>query len=330
MRLAFIAFSDRGHALAERLASALGGTVTRGGADAGLAEWAAESFCGADGLVFIGAAGIAVRAIAPHVNSKTSDPAVVVVDELARYAIPILSGHLGGANDLARRISTVCGAEAVVTTATDRNGVFAVDEWARRQGCAVVNPERIKVVSSKLLAGGTVLVRSDYEISGEPPEGVVMAHGDCDVRLSVRAGGGGTLRLVPRILVLGVGCRKGTPSERIERRFADFMERSGYAAEGVRRVCTVDLKANEAGLLDFCRRHGFDFTAYPAGKLAAVRGSFTASEYVLRTVGVDNVCERSAVLGSGGALLCRKDAEDGVTLALAAAPYAPDWRWAYE
>lgn len=101
----------------------------------------------------MGAVGIAVRAIAPHCKSKATDPAVVVLDECGRFAVPLLSGHLGGANALARALAEACGAIPVITTATDANGVFAVDEWAKAQGCAVLEPERIKLVSGALLAG---------------------------------------------------------------------------------------------------------------------------------------------------------------------------------
>lgn len=86
--------------------------------------------------------------------SKARDPAVVVVDELGRFAVPILSGHLGGANDLAREIAGLLGGQAVLTTATDARGIFAFDQWARRLGCAIPDPEKIRPVASRMLAGG--------------------------------------------------------------------------------------------------------------------------------------------------------------------------------
>ena len=130
MTCAYLAFTDTGLALAKRLAAALPGSVARCGQDGtSLAEWTGVQFVQSDALIFVGAAGIAVRAIAPHCKSKTTDPAVVVVDECGRFAVPILSGHLGGANDLARTIAAVCGAVPVITTATDAHGIFAVDEW---------------------------------------------------------------------------------------------------------------------------------------------------------------------------------------------------------
>ena len=108
MTRAYLAFTDTGLVLAKRLAAALPGSVARCGQDGvSLAEWASAQFVHSDALIFVGAAGIAVRAIAPHCKSKTTDPSVVVVDECGRFAVPILSGHLGGANDLARAIAAV-------------------------------------------------------------------------------------------------------------------------------------------------------------------------------------------------------------------------------
>ena len=160
MTCAYLAFTDTGLALAKRLAAALPGSVARCGQDGtSLAEWTGVQFVQSDALIFVGAAGIAVRAIAPHCKSKTTDPAVVVVDECGRFAVPILSGHLGGANDLARTIAAVCGAVPVITTATDAHGTFAADEWAKHQNCMVLEPERIKLVSGKLLAGQPVYYR---------------------------------------------------------------------------------------------------------------------------------------------------------------------------
>lgn len=125
MTRAYLAFTETGLALAKRLAVSLPGSVARCGQNgASLAEWTSAQFVHSDALIFVGAVGIAVRAIAPHCRSKTTDPAVVVVDECGRFAVPILSGHLGGANDLARAIAAVCGAVPVITTATDAHGIL--------------------------------------------------------------------------------------------------------------------------------------------------------------------------------------------------------------
>ena len=173
MTRAYLAFTDTGLALARRLADALPGSVDRcGSGGVSLAGWTALQFAQSDALVFVGAVGIAVRAIAPHCRSKASDPAVVVLDECGRFAVPVLSGHLGGANDLARALAAVCGAVPVITTATDAHGIFAVDEWAKHQNCTVLEAERIKHVSSKLLAGQSVRFAAEFPVQGTPPAGV--------------------------------------------------------------------------------------------------------------------------------------------------------------
>ena len=331
MKLAYLSFTEKGRQLAGRLAAALGGTAQRCGASCSLEAWTAAHFSQSDGLVYVGAAGIAVRAIAPHLKSKTTDPAVVVVDECARYAIPILSGHLGGANDLARAIGKVCGALPVLTTATDVNSVFAVDEWAKRQNCLVLNPERIKTVSAKLLAGGTVTVQSSWPIAGQPPRNVCQTEDrGADVLLDIHPGTGEKLHLVPRIAVLGVGCKKNVSFQMLETALATFLDRTGVCEQAISAVASIDLKKNEPGLLDLCAAHGWPLKTYPAEQLRAVEGQFTPSAFVQGVTGVDNVCERSAVLASGGTLCQGKTAGDGITMALALAPYQPNWRWQVE
>jgi len=303
-----ISFTDRGQALAETLARELDGQALRCGRGQSLENWTREHFRTGNALIFVGAAGIAVRAIAPYIRSKSTDPAVVVVDEGGQFAVPILSGHLGGANDLARKISALCGAQAVITTATDVNGVFAVDEWARRQNCAVLNPEGIKNVSGALLAGGQVEISTRWPIAGEPPERI-------------------TLRLIPRIVTLGVGCKRDTPLEALEAVFSALLEREKIYEKAVCQVCSIDLKKNEPGLLAFCEQHSLPFMTFSAAELSAVEGDFPASEFVRQVTGVDNVCQRAAVLGSGGQLIGTRYASDGVTMALAEGDFAPDWRW---
>ena len=145
--IALVSFTKRGAELAERLQKALGGETASG---VTLSAWTADNFPVRRALVYVGAVGIAVRAIAPYLQSKATDPAVIAVDERGLFVVPLASGHLGGANDLARQIASLTGGTAVVTTATDINGVFAVDAWARRQDCVVSQPSGIKSVSAKL------------------------------------------------------------------------------------------------------------------------------------------------------------------------------------
>lgn len=327
MKLAFLAFTEKGFALAGSLAWALGGSVMRCGKPDSLSDWTKKHFANDDGLVFVGAVGIAVRAIAPYIQKKWKDPAVVAVDECARFAVPLLSGHLGGANRLARAVSEVCGAQAVITTATDVNGVFAVDEWARCQGLSVIDPQHIKVISGKLLAGGSVKVYNSYSIEGECPPGVEIAETlPADVAVSVREEEA-VLSLAPKIVVLGVGCRKGTPQSTIESVLERFLQQNKLHIESICAVASIDLKKEEPGLIAFCRSHGWEFQTCTAEELRQVAGEFTPSAFVSQITGVDNVCERSAVFVSGGGLLIKKFAADGVTMAAAEKPFRLDWNW---
>ena len=193
--IAIAGFTANGCVLAQKIANELEGARAwapcRIAEEAGLpgfdsvGAWAGEAFAqGCDGIVFVGACGIAVRAVAPYVASKMHDPAVVCVDEAGRWAISLLSGHVGGANDLARRIARIVGATPVVTTATDVRGAFAIDEWAARCGLVIANPQFIKRVSSALLEGGHIGVRVGRQVSltGKLPAGFVREEyaGDTD------------------------------------------------------------------------------------------------------------------------------------------------------
>lgn len=325
MKLAFLAFTEKGYALAGSLAQALGGSVMRCGESDSLQEWTGKQFAQAEGLVFVGAVGIAVRAIAPYIEGKWKDPAVVAVDECARFAVPLLSGHLGGANSLARAISEVCGAQAVITTATDVNGVFAVDDWARCQGLSVIDPQHIKLISARLLAGDSVRMYVPCPVEGVIPPGVVLSETlPADVAVSVRREKA-VLSLAPKAVVLGVGCRKDTPRSTMESVFQQFLRESGLHIQAICAVASIDLKKDEPGLLEFCRCHGWEFLTCSAGELRQVSGEFASSAFVSRVTGVDNVCERSAVFVSGGRLVYKKFTSDGVAMAAAVKPFGLSW-----
>ena len=362
MRVSCIAFTERGYALAERTARALSDCAQTGEDDPGwdvsvsrgfgegkadLRAWTALAWEASDALLFVGAAGIAVRAIAPHVASKANDPAVVAIDEVGRFAVPLLSGHLGGANELAQTVARAAGAIPVITTATDVRGVWAVDTWARCAGLAVSNPAAIKRVSARLLSGGRVALYSDMPISGQPPEGVDIAsdRARADIIVSPFAGANagasvraaettgevvpagvtgkpagvrgpapGPPRLVVPCIVAGIGCRRGACAEAIEEAFLLACGQAGISLSAVREAATIDVKAHEEGLLAFCRARDIPLATYSAEELSQVEGSVSPSDFVHATVGVDNVCERAA-LADGGELIFPKLAHGGVTVA---------------
>ena len=135
---------------------------------------------------------------------------------------------------------------------------------------------------------------------------------------------------MPRIGVLGIGCKRGTSADALEAAFAAFCALHGLAAQSVTAAASIDLKQNEPGLLAFCQAHSWAVRFYSATQLRSAPGQFTPSPFVQSVTGVDNVCERAAVLDAGGSLFYPKFACNGVTFALACRPFAPDWRWQYD
>lgn len=336
MRLAVFAFSRRGLETAERVRAALTGpgdvcAVYAPERLAGegslsiappLAAFVGPVFREADALIFVGACGIAVRGIAPHIRDKTTDPAVVSVDELARFVIPLLSGHIGGANALALELAEKLGAVAAVTTATDVNGKFSVDAWAAARGLFLSDMKAAKAVSAAILEG-PVPLKSDFPVRGTLPPGIVPGEsGPVGICVSWRRQTPfkTTLLLVPPVIRLGIGCRRGTPAEAIGALVDETLAVGQIHPAAVKSVGSIDLKRDEPGLLAFCRERGWPVEFYTASQLEAAEGDFTPSDFVRRTVGVDNVCERAAVLG-GGRIVIQKTAGHGVTVAAAAERY---------
>ncbi|MDD6646956.1 MAG: cobalt-precorrin 5A hydrolase [Firmicutes bacterium] len=330
MKLAYLAFTEKGMELAETLRENLGGQASRCGSGLTLSQWTDEHFNCCDGLVFVGATGIAVRAIAPHVRKKDCDPAVVVIDEQGNFAISLMSGHLGGANRLTCRIAEITGAQPVITTATDINRKFAVDVWSGHVNAKVLETDRIKLVSSAVLAGKTVGIYSPWHIRGMLPEHVELAdRRQSDICLDVRVYKDDSnimLHLVPRIGILGIGCRKNASPEQIEEAFEAFTVETGISSEAVTQVVSIDLKKNEKGIHRFCDMRKWPFDTFAAAEMETARGDFTESEFVRKTTGVGSVCERSVVC-AGGNLIEKKFSHSGVTFAFGIKEYEPDWSW---
>lgn len=335
IRAKIVSFTARGAALAERVRGCLPGKLAECYDRAGdpslrttaLSRFTQQAMADADLLIFIGATGIAVRMTAPYLQGKAFDPAVLVIDEGGRFVIPLLSGHLGGANESARRLAEALGAQAVITTATDGRGVFAVDDWARQQGLFVAETDRIRAVSAALLRGERVGFRSEG-----PVEGCILSdletRGTCPVGFTVGFDTAAepfacTLHLVPRAVHIGIGCKRGAGEAAIAAAVQQALDAAGLPWQALRQAATIDRKAGEPGLAAFCASHGLPLAVYTAEELKDVPGVFAASAFVEETVGVDNVCERAAVRSSGnGQLLCGKTARDGVTAAIA----AEEWR----
>ena len=288
-------------------------------------DWAKERMQEQNALLFIGACGIAVRAVAPHLTDKLHDAPVLVMDEKGKYVIPILSGHMGGANDLSNHIAEKTGAEAVITTATDLNKKFAVDLFAKRNRLYIANKDGIVKVSSKVLAGKeiTMSIEAGHEIIGGesgirfvpyPPMGVV------DVVVTSKDDMFDTsLLLKPREYVIGIGCKKGKKANEIDDFILKLINEMGISIMQIFALSSISQKRDEQGIVEWCRKEGIPFFTYTAEDLREVNGTFTKSMFVKNQVGVDNVCERAAVkaCGEDGKLILPKVAENGMTIAVA-------------
>ncbi len=288
-------------------------------------DFVREHFTEYEVLLFICATGIAVRAIAPVLKHKSLDPAVLVLDDKARHCISLLSGHAGGANAYTHMIAAMTGADPVITTASDLEGKFAVDVFARENGLVIANWKTAKFISVEILSGKPVGLLSDFPIEGTMPEGIVPYNGQEDmmqIHITDRKkekGNDRCLKLIVPDLVLGIGCRKETPQEMIEEAVASFIKENEIDLRAASAIASIDLKAEEPGLLAFSEKHKIPFHTYTAEQLSALNGDFSESEFVENVTGVSNVCERAAV-AEGGELLVKKTKYPQVTLALSRKP----------
>ena len=331
MIVALFAYSRQGCRTARRIRDCFPGDEVRtytmekfGEPDFSLLEYPSKDFYGtvfneAELMIFVGACGIAVRQIAPHVRSKQTDPAVLSVDELGRFVIPLLSGHIGGANSFAEALAEKLSAKAVVTTATDINHRFSVDAWAARTGFAISSMAAAKAVSAGILEHDIPLY-SEFPVAGALPAGVVSGDtGEVGIALTVHTKEPfeQTLRLIPRVLHLGLGCRTGIAGEAVLTAVEQVLTEHHLDPRAIRCAASIDLKAQETGLLEACAQLGVPVSFYSAEELQKLEGDFTPSSFVKKITGVENVCERSALLGAEH-LIVRKTAISGVTVALAA------------
>lgn len=292
--------------------------------------WISDAFSKRFPVIFIGATGIAVRSIADFVHDKLHDSPVLVMDENCKFIIPLLSGHVGGANEIARIIGERTGAVPVITTATDVQDLFSVDVFAVKNSLKIINRDGIKKFSSKLLTAEkplTVWINPKIKIKESviPPELQLLPQNEtpeyadlwiesdfCDERLN-----NCLLFLEPKVYCVGIGCKKGKTFEELKH----FLEKTltNNQLEGLSSISSIVLKENELGLQTLAQYYNIPFNVYTSSELENVLGEFTDSDFVEQTTGVGNVCERSAVLSAGenGKLILKKTAENGITLALA-------------
>jgi cobalt-precorrin 5A hydrolase len=275
-------------------------------------------------IVYIMATGIVVRDIAPYIKHKSVDPAVLVMDGKGDFVISLLSGHLGGANEKALKLAEKIGAQPVITTMSDVVGKTAVDIIAMKLDCAIGSFESAKIVTSDIINDDIVSITGEYEIKSENlPVNIVMGDNKkakSRIVLSNKRDiclNEADALLIPRNIVLGVGCRRDTPFHKIDDFIKDEMKRNNLKMKSVKRISSIDLKSNEKGLIEFGEKQGVEFITYSAEELVKYEDKFGVSEFVKKITGVGSVSETSGYIGSNfGKKITDKTAKDGMTLSI--------------
>lgn len=340
--LAVFPITERGYALARCAAGLYPDVVIYRPVElrrAGLKRLVGRAFTECSGLLFISAVGIAVRICAPFLKGKDIDPAVVVMDEGGRFAISLISGHLGGANKLAQAVAGLYGATPVITTATDVAGLPCVEDVAGLLGLIVDDVKKIKLINSAILKGrkvfiidedatrrnavkktfektGVFSIRASFPASSRPDEVFIHVTPFIDsIPVEVRRK---TLVLRPREFVMGVGCGKGASAKSIEAAFRRILKEARISRLSIRNLATIDIKNTEAGLLEFAEREDLGLHFFTAAKLNGIRPPSGRSTAAVLATGALGVAEAAAILSAGGKKIWTKKTINGrVTTALA-------------
>ncbi|MCR5837710.1 MAG: cobalamin biosynthesis protein [Lachnospiraceae bacterium] len=324
-----------------------------------LEQWSKEQFDKNRILIFIGALGIAVRAVSGCVHDKLSDSPVIVIDDMGKFVIPVLSGHYGGANEItvliADKLSDYSNPVAVITTSTDIHNKFAVDVFAKKNRLIIENKAGIAKVSSRVLSGKMINIyipnkqhvdMTSYEaFCKKHPGEVNLVFADSSNHagsnetgsnrtISNHAGTHGAnnnimdvtidcqtkalLSLKSKKYAIGIGCKRGKTCNDIETFVMKKIQELAISMDEVFCIASIDVKADEKGIIDFANKYNLDFKTFSKEELADVEGDFLESEFVKNQVGVGNVCERAAVAvwDFDASLILSKQAEDGVTVAI--------------
>ncbi|MHB1652025.1 MAG: cobalt-precorrin 5A hydrolase [Desulfitobacteriaceae bacterium] len=312
-------------------------------------------------LIFIMATGIVIRHISPFLQGKDRDPAILVGDEAGRFIIPLLSGHLGGANAWANHLANKTGATAVITTATDVNGLVAPDEYARRLGWQVTPVANLQKVNSRFLQRGYLTVCSDYPLPKDHPlcldQGYIVIKGfgeEADMTqggITVKQGKGydvarfretvfgeradviitpfpqrtdNQVFLIPPVLSVGVGCRRGVKREQVLEGLDNALQQIQASRLAIKGLYSIDRKADEEGLRQAADCLGVPFITFPAEEIQKVNEQrrLTPSDFVKREIGVDGVCEAASLLGTvQGNLILPKYTGMGLAFAVSQEKY---------
>lgn len=268
-----------------------------------------EAFNKYDGHIFIMATGIVIRKIASLIKSKDVDPAVVVIDEGMNFVISLLSGHLGGANDLTQNLHGIFGLVPIITTSSDVTGKIAVDTLSQRLKCNLKSLEAAKKVTSLIVDGKNVELSLPKNICNENPEGVMVISNKENLEI---------VHLYPENLVIGIGSRRGIEKEKVYEFLIETLEKHNLSLKSIKHFATVDLKADEKGIVETARELGKELKIVSREEILTVEDIFHGSEFVKKEIGVKAVSEPCAYLTSSkdGKFIEIKAKKDGMTISI--------------
>ncbi|MDK9707418.1 MAG: cobalamin biosynthesis protein [Desulforhopalus sp.] len=325
MNVAIVAITQGGKKLAQELVARLeGASLLHQAEEQKIAELIAANWQRFDGLVCIMATGIVVRAIAPLLQGKHTDPCVIVMDERGQHAVSLLSGHLGGGNELARKVAALTGGTPVITTASDTLHLAALDLWAKAQALVPPSRQKLTAAAALLVNRGELRLYTDETVISLPP-GLIRVDeaAQADIIVSASTGfAGETTIFRPRNLVIGVGCNRGTPKAEFEAALTELLSALRLDVACIRNLASIDKKDDEPGLLQFAAGHGWQVDFFPGEQINTLH-NLAISFAALQAVGAIGVAEPAALLSAGSNhLLSRKRKWKNVTMAIARAAFS--------
>jgi len=324
MKVGVLAITEGGRKLAANLAAQLDNVVALNKKpEERIADTIAANWRLFDGFICIMASGIVVRAIAPLLRDKYTDPCVVVMDEKGRHAVSLLSGHLGGGNGLAEKVAGLLGGTAVITTASDTLQLVALDLWAREQQLAPPDRQTLTTLSTRLVNRGQLALFTDVAVSSLP-KGLVQVDvadkADFLVSHSTRIPFPCPV-FRPRDLVVGIGCNRGTPAAEFEEALSELFRDLHCSRASIRNLASIDKKSDEPGLVQLAEDNGWRIDFFDSDTINTLN-NLEISFAALKAVGAIGVAEPAALLSAQSKhLLSRKRKWKNITMAVAKVPF---------
>ncbi len=324
MKIGIIAITSGGRALAAKLGTLLDdATVLEKNLGKKVADTMGAHWRHYDGFICIMAAGIVVRAIAPLLDDKLTDPCVIVLDEKGRHAISLLAGHIGGGNTLAEKVAALTGGTPVITTASDTLGLVAFDLWVKEQQLVAPNRKVLTSLSTLLVNQGQLSLYTDVEVLSLP-KGLLQVDDvrKADFIVSPLIGSAHTCPVFrPRNLVVGIGCNRGTPVHEFEDALSELFNDLHLSKSSIRNLASIDKKNDETGLLQVAENNCWQIDFFDSDTINR-QTNLEISFAALKAVGAIGVAEPSALLSAqSNHLLSRKRKWKNVTMAVAQVPF---------